>query len=231
MRLARHQQLHGPLGVLEDPHEPVRIADQQVRALVGGEAAREAHRQHVGVEHRAGPLDLCRVPRLGRELPDETIPHEPHQAFAGVGPLVPERLVGEAAQGLAGGLVRPAPDVGAAGLAEQGVHLGRRPGRDVHAVGHVPHRHLRLRPAREERLEDAAAHLTVQPAHAVDRPASADRQVRHVERLAPVRGIRPPQGQQFLPDRRPSTRPRRRSSARPARARSGRSRRRRACGS
>src|SRR5713226_7051795 len=42
-------------------------------------------------------------------------------------------------------------------------------------------RNLDVRPTREERLEDAPAHLAMQAAHAVDRAAAPDGEIRHVE--------------------------------------------------
>ena len=56
----------------------------------------------------------------------------------------------------------------------------------MHAVGDVRHRYLDLGPPGEERLEEAAAHGTVQAADAVDRRAAANGEVRHVERLVRV---------------------------------------------
>src|SRR5258708_6077838 len=54
-----------------------------------------------------------------------------------------------------------------------------------------------LRPARKERQKDVAAHLPVQAAHAVDRPAASDRQVRHVEAFRGVVRVPAAQGQQI----------------------------------
>ena len=58
----------------------------------------------------------------------------------------------------------------------------------MHAVGDVRHRDLDLGPARIERLEDAAAHLSVQAADAVHSTAAADGEVGHVEGLVRVAG-------------------------------------------
>ena len=52
MRLAREDDLHRAVGVVEQPRQPLGIAEEQRRALVGGEAAGEADGQRVGVEQR-----------------------------------------------------------------------------------------------------------------------------------------------------------------------------------
>ncbi len=60
MRLAGHDELHGALGVGEDPQQPLRIVQQQVRPLISCETARERDRQDIRIEHPA------RIRRLGR---------------------------------------------------------------------------------------------------------------------------------------------------------------------
>ncbi len=72
----------------------------------------------------------------------------------------------------------------------------RIPGGHVDSVGHVPDRHFALRPVREERLEQAPAHLPVQAADAVHRAAAVDGQIGHVEGLRIVARIRSAQRQQ-----------------------------------
>ncbi len=77
------------------------------------------------------------------------------------------------------------------------VGRGRVPGRHVDSVGHVSDRDFVLRPARKQRLKEAPADLPVQAAHAIYRPAPADRQIRHVERLRRVVRVLAAQGQQI----------------------------------
>ena len=50
VRLARENELHGPLGVVEQLEQPLRLAEKQAAALVRGEAAREADGQDFRVE-------------------------------------------------------------------------------------------------------------------------------------------------------------------------------------
>src|SRR2546428_14066125 len=57
-------------------------------------------------------------------------------------------------------------------------------------------RNLDVRPTRKERLEDAPAHLAMQAAHAVDRPAAPDGEIRHVEWFIRVVRILPAERQQ-----------------------------------
>ena len=61
--------------------------------------------------------------------------------------------------------------------------------RRVHAVRHGTDRDLGKRPTIEERRESAPADFTVELAYRIDRAASADRKIGHVERLTSVLGI------------------------------------------
>ena len=66
MRLAGEDDLHRPVGVVEDAGEPLGIVEDQLGPLVGGEAPREADGQRVGIEHRAGGDDAVRRRRAPR---------------------------------------------------------------------------------------------------------------------------------------------------------------------
>jgi hypothetical protein len=50
MRLAGKDELHGPLLVAREFHDVVELLENQRRALVGGEPAREADGQRVGIQ-------------------------------------------------------------------------------------------------------------------------------------------------------------------------------------
>ena len=50
MRLSREHDLDRTLGVREQPRQPLGISEEQVGALVSGEAARKADREGVRVE-------------------------------------------------------------------------------------------------------------------------------------------------------------------------------------
>ena len=67
MRLAGEHDLHRPPGAGEQPAEPVEIAEDEVRALVGGEPAREADGERAGIEEGARADDLCRLAVLAGE--------------------------------------------------------------------------------------------------------------------------------------------------------------------
>ena len=60
MRLASYQQLHRAAAVVEDARQPFGVLQQQVRALVAGEAAGEAEGQMLRMQARTGYLDFCR---------------------------------------------------------------------------------------------------------------------------------------------------------------------------
>ena len=58
VRLAGDDELHRALGVGQDAQQPLGVVQQETRALIGGEAAREAQGQRLGVEHLLRLLDL-----------------------------------------------------------------------------------------------------------------------------------------------------------------------------
>ena len=62
VRLAGEHELHGPLGVVEQLEQPLRLAEEQAAALVRGEAAREADGQDFRVE------DVVDLPQLRRAI-------------------------------------------------------------------------------------------------------------------------------------------------------------------
>ena len=51
MRLAGDDELNGSLGIGEQAQQARRIREQKIRSLVGGEAAGEAQRQRIRMEH------------------------------------------------------------------------------------------------------------------------------------------------------------------------------------
>src|SRR5208337_2780868 len=75
------------------------------------------------------------------------------------------------------------PSLVAAGFCPQRVCRRRVPGRSVYPVGDMADRHLRIRPAWEQALEDAAADNGVQAADSVDRAAPTDGKIGHAERF------------------------------------------------
>ena len=50
MGLAGDDELHRALRIGQQAQQSLRVVQQQVRSLVGGEAARKAQRQRVGIE-------------------------------------------------------------------------------------------------------------------------------------------------------------------------------------
>ena len=73
MRLARHDELHGALGIGEDLQQPLRVVQQQVRPFVRCEPAREGDCQHIGIEHLARDFRLAGSGPRGREVTRDTL--------------------------------------------------------------------------------------------------------------------------------------------------------------
>ena len=188
----------GRSGLVNRRSSRCRVVQQQVRSLVGREAARKAQCQCVGIKQM-----LRAVNRLGRragggQLPGQSFASVFDKRLAGGGAKLPEPGVGDAANVLLQGFRRPQPAILSTGFRPKIVGRGRVPGRHVDSVGHVSDRHFVLRPVRKERLKEVPAHLPVQATHAIDRPAPADRQIGHVETLRRVVRVLAAQGQQIV---------------------------------
>jgi hypothetical protein len=68
----------------------------------------------------------------------------------------------------------------------------------MHAVGHVSDRHFVPWPARKEWLKEPPTYLPMQATHTIDRPATADGQIRHVKILCRVMRVLTAQGQEIV---------------------------------
>ena len=58
MSLPGKNDLNRTLGILEDTDQPIRIAQKQVSALLGGETSREADRENARIENFRDRLDF-----------------------------------------------------------------------------------------------------------------------------------------------------------------------------
>ena len=97
MGLAGDDELHRALRIGQQAQQPLRVVQQQVRSLVGREAARKAQRQGVGIKEM-----LRLVHRLGRragggQLPGQSLAGVFDKRLAGGGAKLPEPGVGDAA--------------------------------------------------------------------------------------------------------------------------------------
>ena len=83
VRLAGEHELHGPLRVEQQPLEPLRVAQHQRQPLVGRQAAGEADRQRVRVEHAVDQRELAVADPARRPRRAQPPPHIGHQPRAG----------------------------------------------------------------------------------------------------------------------------------------------------
>ena len=93
MRLAGEDDLDRPAGRVEDPRQPLRIVKHEFRPLVAGEAPREADRQRVGFEQRAGGDDARNADVLFHPALPRAIAHEGEEVAAQRLPHRPQLLV------------------------------------------------------------------------------------------------------------------------------------------
>src|SRR5579884_1626774 len=164
VRLAREDDLHRALRIEQDAAQAFHIAKDERGAFVGGEAAREADKQRVGIEHMLEFLDLERpfaepqmLPRVGDQF---LLAHPVRlpQLFVGkpVDMLIPECL-----------FVDMAPPVFIQVAPEKLVHLWSDPRKRVDAVSDVADGHLIHVDAGPEELPHLARNAAVQAADAV----------------------------------------------------------------
>ena len=79
MRLAGEHDLHGLIDVVEDPRQAIRVVEDHLGALVGGEAPRVAERERLGIEHRARRDDPALADVLLREARAHALANEEEQ--------------------------------------------------------------------------------------------------------------------------------------------------------
>ena len=159
MGLAGDDELHRALRIGQKTQQALRIVQQQVRSLVGREAARKTQCQRVGIEQMLRPVNRLGRRAGGGQLPGQSFASVFNKRRAGGSAKLPEPGVGDAANVLLQGFRRPQPAVLAAGLRPKIVGRGRVPGRHVDAVGHVSDRHFVL-PASAERAARKSCRLT-----------------------------------------------------------------------
>jgi len=138
VRLAREDELHGTLLVVDDRRQTVEVGEQQVGALVGGEAACETDGQHVGLDALDDLKHLAR--RVEAHLPGVAVTPADmlDELVLELHALLPQLRVGDVVDLLPG---RDVIDVAFESVAEvTGVEAAQRRGdrrREVHAVGDV----------------------------------------------------------------------------------------------
>ncbi|MGY4275905.1 hypothetical protein ACVILE_002085 [Streptomyces sp. M18.1] len=193
VRLARDDDLDGPLGVQQQVHQPVAVAQHQRQALVRGNAPREADGEHVGVEDAVDPAQLGGP---GAALPPgdaQAFAHLLDQLLAQGAAQLPDVLVGDVGDRVPA--VRAADGQRVLGPLHADLpgaepeHLGRDPGRGVHAVGDGGDRHLVGVEAGPQSGEHLPADPAVQQGDAVGALGQPEAHHGHVEQVGLAAGI------------------------------------------
>ena len=168
VRLAGEDELHGPPGLGHQVVEARQVAHKQRGPLVGGEAAREADGQRVGVEHTLGLGQRARPLAHPLAVLDRLAPRVVHHAVLQLTVDVPQLLVGHLVH------LRPQPRVVQVGvpivaqvLPIQLIHRLGQPGCGVDAVGDGRDGHLGGGQPRPQVGPHGARDLAVEGAHAV----------------------------------------------------------------
>ena len=169
MGLAGEDELHRTLGIVDDGVEPVQVGEEQSRALVGREAARETDRQHVVAERLLDGDDLARRIMHGHERVGQAAFDGGHKVALEFPADGPHLFVGELVHAVEALLIIVMGlELGAEDLGVQLLPLLGGPSGIVDAVGHVAHVKLLGQVSRIHVGEDVLADLAVKHGHAVD---------------------------------------------------------------
>ena len=177
VRLAGDDELHGALGIGEQRTQAGRVLQHEREALVGGDAAGEADREHVGRQQLA-------IPRRRGHARVLLLPGFDHAAAGVVDKLLaqppPQRPQLGIAHGIRGPVARGRV-VGAEAGCRERAHLGIGPGGGVHAVRDGGDGHVGRVEARPQRAEHVPADVAVQLRDAVGALREAQAHDGHVE--------------------------------------------------
>ena len=199
MGLARDDELHRALRIGQQAQQPLRIVQQQIRSLVGREAARKTQCQGIGIEEMLRPVHRLGRRAGGGQLPGQSLAGVFDERLAGGGAKLPEPGVGDAANVLLQG-VPSSP--ASAPLPQASVHRSSAAAESQVGIWTplvtCPTGTSSSGQCGKSGCKEVPAHLPVQATHAIHRPAPADRQIRHVERFRRVVRILAAQGQQIV---------------------------------
>ena len=138
MRLARKDKLHGTLLVVDDGRQAIQIGEEQQRPFVSGETARKTDLQHIGLDALEHLHDL--MGRIHAHLPGIAVAaaDQANELLFEHHALLPKVFVRDVVHllPLRNTIFVPLEPFGKiAGI--QTTQARRRPGREVHTVGHV----------------------------------------------------------------------------------------------
>src|SRR5207245_1840950 len=137
MRLPGDDELYWAAFAGQDPEQPIRVAEKQVRPLVGGEPTSESEHERVRVQGRALHGDLLRRDLHRGELLRHPLPDIVDKTLTATGAYAPELGIGSAGQFFLDRLQRAAPALGARPSGPERVGLSGVTRGRVHAVGDV----------------------------------------------------------------------------------------------
>ena len=184
VRLARKDELHGTLLVVDDGRQTLQIREEQVGALVGRKAARETYRQHVGTDslddlhHLARRVEtyLFGVAVKFTYMVDQPV-LEDHA-------LVPQLLVRDLVHALPlGNVIYVTLEALGEVAGIETAQVRCNPCGEVYAVCNVSDVELVLEVSGPHVAQNILRHLAVQPRHAVDLLREVAGQNRHRETL------------------------------------------------
>ena len=199
VRLAGDHDLHRHILVTEDALDAVHVLEQQGGAFIGGEPARKADSQRVGIQHLFGMPHLRRRSLSAQRRRALPLAHEIHQAALAAAMHFQQFLVRN--------LFDLLPDAGVgqpvAPVRLQIPIIERRqvpvePACQVHAVGHRADRHFPDRQWRPQVVPQFLRDVAMQLAHRIAVRGRFQRQDGHRKPLLAIGRIAAPQRHQLV---------------------------------
>ena len=200
MRLARKDKLHGTLLVVDDGRQAIQIGEEQQRPFVSGETARKTDLQHIGLDALEHLHDL--MGRIHAHLPGIAVAaaDQANELLFEHHALLPKVFVRDVVHllPLRNTIFVPLEPFGKiAGIQTAQAHS--RPGREMHAVGHVTDMQFVLEIPRPQISQNLFGDLAVQPRHAVDLLREVAGKHRHREFFVRILRIHATQADKLRP--------------------------------
>ena len=184
MGLAGEDELHGALRIVDQFGQDIELAEEQIGALVGGEAAGETDRQRVGVEDVAGGFDDFIGFVAAASLAADAAADEVEQAVLEIAVRFPQFARVDVVERLPNlGVAHPLLPIAAEHAVVEQVHRVGEPGGNVNAVGDVADGDFFFDAPRPEVGPHAAGDVAVQSADGVGAARELEADDRHAERF------------------------------------------------
>ena len=200
MSLAGEEEQNGMLGIVDDLAQTIKICEEQMGALISGEATAEADHQRVRIDtlqqrHHTSRIALIAEPLL-RELVADILDELLLQRHTRLPDLIVRNIVDSMPDLLVALILH---ERGIEVLVVDVAPLCCAPCGEMHAIGHITHMILFREIAFPDRSEHLLAHPAMELGHAVDFLTGIASEDTHAETLVVVIGILTAHADELIP--------------------------------